>query len=85
MGHAPVSAELATNMISVTRMDTHFSDTEIFKNIPAAYMQSLQSAMDSTLLGRGTEALLFRMKWFQKCCLTANRQTCDSQREDDGQ
>ncbi|KAI5943361.1 Kynurenine/alpha-aminoadipate aminotransferase, mitochondrial [Manis javanica] len=25
------------------------------------------------------------MKWFQKCCLTADRQTRDSQREDDGQ
>lgn len=30
MSHASIPEKLVTNIISVTRADTHFSDTEIF-------------------------------------------------------
>lgn len=34
MTHTPISIKPATTMTSVTRVDIHFSDTDIFKNIP---------------------------------------------------
>ena len=75
MTHALISTKLVTSMISVTGVDTHFSDTGIFKMfLWRVYMQNLQSPVDSRNYCRVEEMChcILSCKWFQKCHLIAD-------------